>query len=469
MTAGERRKLHKNMDYERSARTIAVLGVHLAMIASPIALIVLAAAFVYGLYTGHNPLQHVGVLTAVTAPIVGGNTFLDAMNEAEGATTGDRLQADGVAIREVAKRGGSKFEESLDRFIGLITNKPGFSRAKRRYLLSEAETTSDFPILFGTVIDRQLLARYKSAADGAWRKYIKTGTQMDFRPADAIGVYGLEGGLNEVKEKSEYKSDATLGDGKVSITLKKYGRTFPLSWESLINDDLGAFNDNADRLAKAALRTEYRVATSLFASAAGPNTSLYGATITHPVDGKAITNLFTTKPLTIDNLGIGMTKLRHQVDSDSEPILIDGFVLVVPPALEVTALQALNKAALIAAGGDSTAATKLQFRTSANVVANMNITLEVNPYLPIIDTSGNADTTWYLFATLSNGAAVKVNFLQGHEAPELCMKAPNKVMLGGGSANPLEGDFESDAVMWRVRHILGGKQTDPRMSAAFTA
>jgi hypothetical protein len=98
----------------------------------------------------------------------------------------------------------------------------------------------------------------------------------------------------------------------------------------------------------------------------------------------------------------------------------------------------------------------------------MNITLQVNPYLPIIDTSGNADTTWYLFATLSNGAAVKVNFLQGHEAPELCMKAPNKVMLGGGSANPLEGDFESDAVMWRVRHILGGKQIDPRMSAAFT-
>jgi hypothetical protein len=126
MTAGERRKLHKNMDYERSARTIAVLGVHLAMIASPIALIVLAAAFVYGLYTGHNPLQHVGVLTAVTAPIVGSNTFLDAMTEAEGATTGDRPAADGVAIRGSRRSGGSNASRNRSiRFLGLITNKPG--------------------------------------------------------------------------------------------------------------------------------------------------------------------------------------------------------------------------------------------------------------------------------------------------------------------------------------------------------
>jgi hypothetical protein len=459
------------MEYERSARKIAVLGLQFAMFASPIALLVLAAAFIYGLATGHNPLSgvHAGVLTAVTAPVIGSRSFLDVIDEADAATTQDRLNDDGVSIREAGKRGGDRFEEALGKFIGLITNKPGFSRAKRRYLLSEAETTSDFPILFGTVIDRQLLARYKSAADGAWRTYLKTGTQMDFRPADAIGVYGLEGGLNEVVQKDEYKADASLGDGKVSITLKKYGRTFPLSWESLINDDLGAFNDNADRLAKAALRTEYREATKLFAASTGPSTGLYGATITHPIDGKAITNKFTSSALTIDNLGVGLTKLRHQVDSDGEPILIDGFVLVVPPALEIAALQILNKAALIAAGGDSTSGKAMQFRTSANIVANMNITLQVNPYLPIIDTSGNADTTWYLFATLANGAAAKLNFLQGHEAPELCMKAPNKVMLGGGGANPLEGDFESDAVWWRVRHVLGGKATDPRMSAAFLA
>jgi hypothetical protein len=469
MTAGEKRKFYRNMGYERSARTIAVLGVQLAMFASPIALLVLAAAFIYGLSTGHNLLSGAhGVLAAAAVPVVG-SQFLDVMNESEGRPTAERLSEDGVVIRDVAKRGGDRFEEALDQFIGLITNKPGFSRARRKYLLSEAETTSDFPILFGSVIDRQLLARYKSAADGAWRTYVKTGTQMDFRPADAIGVYGLEGGLNEVKEKAEYKADASLGDGKVSITLKKFGRFFPMSWETLINDDLGAFNDNADRMAKSALRTEYREATKLFAASTGPSTGLYGATIAHPIDGKAITNLFTSSALTIDNLGVGFTKLRHQVDSDGEPILIDGFVLVVPPALEIAALQILNKAALIAAGGDSGSGIKPTIRTSANIIANMNITLQVNPYLPIIDTSGNADTTWYLFATLANGAAVKLNFLQGHESPELCMKAPNKVMLGGGAANPLEGDFESDAVIWRIRHICGGKAIDPRMSAAFKA
>lgn len=469
MTAGEKRKFHRNMQYERSARTIAVLGLQLAMFASPVALIVLAGAFIFGLATGHNPLSGAhSILAAATIPVIG-DQFLQVMDEADQGTTAERLEKDGISIREAARKGGERFEEALDRFIGLVTNKPGYARHRRAYLLKEAEATSDFPILFGTVIDRQLLARYKSAADGAWRNYVKTGTQMDFRPADAIGIYGLEGGLNTVAQRAEYKADASLGDGKVSITLKKFGRAFPLAWESMINDDLGAFNDNADRLARAALRTEYREATKLFAASTGPSTSLYGATITHPIDGKAITNKFSTSPLTMDNIGVGLTKLRHQVDYDGEPILLDGFVLVVPPALEVTALQALNKAALIAAGGDSTAGKKPTVTTSANVIANMNITLQVNPYLPIIDTSGNADTTWYLFATLANGAAVKLNFLQGHEAPELCMKAPNKVMLGGGAANPLEGDFESDAMWWRIRHVLGGVAMDPRMSAAFLA
>jgi hypothetical protein len=44
------------------------------------------------------------------------------------------------------------------------------------------------------------------------------------------------------------------------------------------------------------------------------------------------------------------------------------------------------------------------------------------------------------------------------------MKNPNKLALGGGTTNPLEGDFESDSMEWRVRHILGGVQVDPRMA-----
>ena len=60
-----------------------------------------------------------------------------------------------------------------------------------------------------------------------------------------------------------------------------------------------------------------------------------------------------------------------------------------------------------------------------------------------------------------------MNFLRGHESPELCMKNPNKVALGGASMSPLEGDYESDAIRWRIRHIFGGTQVDPNYGAAF--
>lgn len=359
-----------------------------------------------------------------------------------------------------------QFNEKFNAFVGLITNRSGMSRAKREYLMKEAETTSDFPALFGTVLERSLIAKYQ-VATADWRTYIKTGTQNDFRPQRQIGVWGLQGKLSQVKQRQEYKQDSALTDGKVDISLAKYGREFPLAWESVINDDLGAFSDIAERLANAALRTEWYQATSLIAAAAGPNTALFGAPIVHPVDGGNVTNKFTgVTGLTADNLGLAASAMRRQLDQEGEPILIDGFELVVPPALEYTMLQVLNPANIIMSGGDATAGVKAVVRTSANVTANLNITGHVNAYLPSIDVSANKDKTWYLFAKLSSGYAARLNFLRGHENPEIVMKNPNKVSMGGAVMSPMEGDFESDSLWWRLRHIMGGGQIDPRFATA---
>jgi hypothetical protein len=383
--------------------------------------------------------------------------FLQVLEE------GDKLES---SLQDVTKR-IPDFNRKLDGFIKLIANESGMASHKRAYLLKEAEGTSDFPLLFGTVLERSLYAKYK-ADPGDWRSYIKTGTQNDFRPQDILGVYGLGNGLSVVAPRGEYKHDANLGEGKVSISLSKYGREFGLSWETIINDDLGAFSDIAERFALAALRTEYRLATSLIAGASGPHASLFGATITHPIDGKAITNKFTNSTFGIDKLGVAAAAMRRFVDADDEPVIFDGFELVVPPALEIPAMQALNPAAIIQSAGDATSGKAAIIRSSANSVPQLNITLHVNPYLPILDTSGNVDKTWYLFGKLSNaGYAARINFLRGHEAPEICLKNPNKISLGGGAMSPLEGDFDSDSIMWRLRHIMGGKQVDPRYAAAF--
>jgi hypothetical protein len=362
------------------------------------------------------------------------------------------------------------FDEKLTKFIELCANKDGMSSAKWTYLLKEAETTADFPYLFGTVLERSLYAKYKAQTPD-WRDYIKVGTQNDFRPAWLLGVNGLQGTLPQVALRGEYPNDGALVDGKVQIILAKYGREFGLAWETLINDDLGAFSDLAERFATAAMRSEYKFATQLYATATGPNPALFGAPILpplYPAGAPTVTNLFSGSGsvFSITNLGAAAAAMRRFVDYDGQPVIFDGFELVVPPVLEIPMLQSLNPANIIQSGGDSTAGAKPQIRSSSNTVPMLNITGHVNPYLPIVDLTGRP--TWYLFGKLTNsGYAARVNFLRGHETPELCMKNPNKIALGGASMSPLEGDYESDAIRWRIRHIFGGAVVDPNYAAAF--
>ena len=364
------------------------------------------------------------------------------------------------SVRDQA-RGIANFDEKFDALQALILNEQGYSSHKRMFLLQEASTMSDFPILFGNVLERQLLAKY-TLAKPDWRQYIGVGTQKDFRASgqEILGIWGLRGKLPKVVVRGEYKQDKEVGEGKTAITLEKYGRLFGLAWETVLADyELGAFNGVGQDLVEAALVTEFYEATSLIAAATGPHASLYGAPITHPIDSASITNKGTLKLSGTSgaaNLGTTVGLMRQQVTKEGLPIVIVGFELVVPPALEWSMLQIL-KAVSVASDAEGRATA---------TVRQMSITGHVNEYLPIIDVSANKDSTWYVFARLANGQAARLNFLAGRTSPELVLKAPNKVAVGGGAQGPLEGDFESDSMLWRVRHIMGGTQIDPRITYA---
>ena len=362
----------------------------------------------------------------------------------------------------------ANFNEKLANFIGLIGNVSGMSQHKRRYLMKEAETTSDFPVLFGTVLERVLRQKY-SIQQPDWKKYIKVGTQNDFRTAWDMATYGNRATLNVVKERGEYQ-ERKLQDGKFTINLQKFGAKFGLSWETIINDDLGAFSDIASDLALSASLTEAFQATSLFAGSGGPNSTLYGASFAHPIDGVTMTNKYTTNTLAGTSLLTAITRLKSQKDYDGNPIMFNRIILVTPIALEATAMQLLSNNLLIATALSSTSASVADGpnqigSTSENILTKYPITAVTNPWLDIIDTTAGTKT-WYLFGDPANGDAIKMNFLRGHENPEVVQKMSDKISLGGAPISPLEGDFDSDSIEWRVRHILGGTQTDPRYTQA---
>lgn len=380
------------------------------------------------------------------------------------------LKDESAKLEESIGQRASKIENLDEKLVGmldLITNKHGFSRRKLASLFEEAEGTSDFPVLFGTILQRTLLAKYQIAKPD-WRAYVKTGTVNDFRIAQKIALYGLRAPMPVVSQGGEYKAQK-LSDGKFSVSVQKFGSTFQLGWEALINDDLGAFQDCANDLSIAALRLEQQQATALFVGTGGPNSTLFSASGTHPIDGTTFANL-DTKVLSADNLAKTITKMKQQKDADGMPIIISRFHVVTPVNKEFALKQILSKELLIASVLGTSANNLVQGSTSENIIASYPITAHTNEFLDTNFDATNGQYAWYVFADpATDGAAVELDFLRGHESPEIVQRQSLKVSLGGAPVSPLEGDFESDSATWRVRHVLGGTQLDPRFAYAQNA
>ncbi len=383
--------------------------------------------------------------------------FLELLEtvRAEQASVQHLFGGEGRSLRRMA--GGPEYTARLAEAASLL----GDVIAGRRpsYLLREAMTTSDFPLLMGDIIDRQLLANYREAPQ-TYRNYCKISTVSDFREVKRFTIGGAEGVLDKVEQQSEYK-ERKLTEAKYGFAVAKYGNVIGFSWEQLINDDLQAFQDIPQRYGRAARRSEEKFATGLFVDANGPHATLYAAGNKNQVN---IANGATANnpPLSITGLQDALMVLSKMVDSDGEPIVIDAVELVVPPALEVSALNILNATELwlTTDGGDANRQVHV-----ANWLRN-RLRLNVNAYIPIVANVANGNTSWFLFANPNNGRpALEVGFLRGHTEPEIFMKDPDARQVGG-DVNAQDGDFDSDTIKYKVRHVFGGGQMDPKMTVA---
>lgn len=352
-------------------------------------------------------------------------------------------------------------EAKVATLIDLMANKNRLSPHAHDYLMREVITTSDFPNLFGVALDRQILARYRAAGTD-WQSYFKMSRLPNFNTHRRHKVQGQTDILPQVVEKGEYLVEPSA-EAYYSIALKKYGRQFDISWEALVNDSMGAFSDIAARFADAAINSMHRAATATYSSAAGPNVLLYGAPIAD-IDGQNVTNLGAL-PLTIANLETTLELMAAQTDVLGNPIIVRGVHLVVPPALEFTARQILTSTTKMWV--DITGGAAATPYPMTNVVSQVGLQLHVDPWLPIVDATSYDGSTWYVFGEPSLGPAVEFAFLSGYEDPEICMKASDKVTVGGGSnISPFTGDFATDNVFYRVRHVFGTTQLDPRFTYA---
>lgn len=391
-------------------------------------------------------------MTVITAA---GRT-LDRIASYEGGTdaagTNSIFANEGVRVgnrRMATPQYKSAFEQVLRMYEAVLT---GSRRAALDF--QEALTRSDFSFLFADVIDRQMLAAYATMPI-RWDAWAKRGRVRDFRLVRRFTLDGGKAVLSKVKELAPYTA-RSVSDGKYEYSVDKYGAEIDISWESVVNDDLDAFSELPQALALAARRTEENFATALFTTSSGPSSSFF-------TSGNH--NIVTANPvLSISGLQTAFTVLAAQVDSDGGPIYVNGVTLVVPPALEVVANNIINATEIFAGtgGGDATGNDLLRVN---NWMQN-KVNVVVNPWLPIIDTT-HGNTAWYLVANPNEGRpAMEVGFLTGYEQPDLWMKAPDAIRVGGGQVGPEEGDFDHDSIRYRVRHVLGGTLMDPKSAVA---
>lgn len=370
---------------------------------------------------------------------------------------------DGRRAAGAAKHNPQYYEllaEALELYTDVITGK------KRGHYLVEAMTTSDFPLLFGDILDRQILAEYQER-ESTWKEFTDTRTVRDFRPVEYRFFPASENRLERVHEQEEYPEAAVPDLDFIRYAVAKWGRRMGISWESLVNDDIDYFAKLPERMARAARATEAREAIKLFVDETGPIAPFFSLANDNLISGAG-------SALSIASLQTALGKFRDLKDEAGEPIVVEAAILVVPPSLEVVADNILNATEIIVNAADLGAGGAIAGAPAAGPAGQVKIgnylrnkvRRVTDPYISLIN-EANGDTAWYVFASPSSGRpATQMAFLRGHEEPRVYIKESNARRIGGGPADPLEGDFDTDTIEYKIRHVLGGSRIEPKAAVA---
>lgn len=353
------------------------------------------------------------------------------------------------------------------------TSSGAYSQLCREYphLFTEAMSTSDFKILTQDVLDRELLGYYKQVPIPNLG-LVRPKTLNDFRNRRLYIYDGMTTRFDKLGEHEVHKQRAFAEQTPIDYYPDVYAAGAKVTWRALINDDLGLFKEIPNRLAIGAARTKHYFISTLYVDANGPHASLYTAGAKNIIN---ITNGASKNNPKLDAAGLSdaFAVMMNQVDAGGDPILIPGnLYLVVGPALFTTAKNLMNMLTVDVSIEGGTTNTQ-GFGTRVLRVNNWmvgGLTLVLDPYMRQITTaSGTKDTQWLLFAdpTMQERPALELGSLRGYDTPQLFMKAPNTMRVGGG-LDPAMGDFYSMATEYKSVLAFGGTRVDGKATVSST-
>ncbi|MBB94666.1 MAG: peptidase U35 [Rhodobacteraceae bacterium] len=249
-------------------------------------------------------------------------------------------------------------------------------------------TTSDFPLIMGDAVGRELRRTYDTAPSGV-RMLARQTTARDFRAKRAI-QFGEGPELKKVNESGEFKH-GSIAESAESYSVETFGRIFSISRQALVNDDLGAFMQVPAKLGRSAREFE---AAQLVAKLVENPAMSDGLTVFHVDHG----NLSVTgAAMAITTLSGARNAMRRQKGLAGELINAAPYAVVVPPELETLAEQLLTQ-------------------------INATNTDEVNPFGKLIlavEPRLTDTAAWYVAADPATIDGLEYAYLEGAPGPQI--------------------------------------------------
>jgi hypothetical protein len=345
-----------------------------------------------------------------------------------------------------------------------------------RAQLKEALSTSDLPELFRVVTQFGVMAQYEQIQP-QWREFSTPWQVSDFRPnrfmrweSDMSQMVNSNGGferhslaLPRIPELTEYPTFSLEAEEEL-FGINKYGGRYAFSFEALLNDEYNIIQALPGEMASQARDTEDVLTTGVLATEDGPNPAFFNTAWDFGPRAPQGNIFPDNPPLTMDSLQEAVNIVAQRTTGNgTRPVRISRFVLVVPPSLELTANTILAQANIVRRTPDGSGG---ELETTIANPLRGRVRVVVNEWLPILDTSANSSTTWYLLPDGAGSAgnrrpAVITTFMTGRETPELRISGDTGRYIGGGDVAGTEGSFLNDDVQYRVRHITGAAGVDP--------
>jgi hypothetical protein len=277
-------------------------------------------------------------------------------------------------------------------------------------------STSDFPEILAGTVNRTLRAAY-ALQPRTFTGWARESTAPDFRQV-ARTQLSESSAFQKINEAGEYKA-LTFGESAEKYSLGKYGGIVAITWESIINDDLSAFDRVPVALAAEAAALEGDIVYGILTA----NAAMSDTIALFHADHK---NLAGAGAISDVTLGAGRAAMRKQVGLKGRVLNLTPSFLIVGPDKEVEANKYTSASFVAAKASD----INPNFNTSLEVVVEPRV----------------AGNLWFLSAAPALVDTVEFSYLEGEQ----------------GLYTEQRQGFEVDGLQIKARHVFAAKAIDWR-------